>query len=369
MARSDGARDDGSRAWRPVPPGAPVRTAVIGFGTAGQLHHALQTAASPDYSLDAIVTTHEERAALASENYPGAVVISSPHEVWERSGDLDLVIIATPNETHVPLAMKAVGLGLAVVIDKPIASASAETPQLFDAAARAGVPLTVFQNRRWDGDFLTVHEMVRSGRLGDIHEFESRFTWWDPRPESSWKTTTPVRAGGGILFDLGPHLIDQALLLFGPVDHWYAELDTRRPGVVSPDDALVLLTHTNGVRSRLWMSCVKAQAGARFRLSGSMGSFTKHGLDPQEAQAEAGLGPADLSFGVDEPHAWGRIGVDGATTEVKTVRGDYGEFFRLLAAALRGAGELPVDPHDSVEVLELIEQISAAVQPGGASAT
>jgi predicted dehydrogenase len=336
----------------------PIRTAVLGFGRAGQLHHALQTASSPDYSLDAIVTAHPERAGLAGRRYPQAAVLASAEDVWARSDDFDLVIIATPNITHVPLAMEAVRRGIAVAIDKPIASGAAEASRLLDAADRADVPVTVFQNRRWDGDFLTVRDIVESGRIGEIHDFESRFTWWEPNPEAGWKTRTPVREGGGTLYDLGPHLIDQAVLLFGPVERWHAEFDVRRPGVVSPDDALLTLTHRSGVRSRLWMSCATPLSASRFRLNGSLGGFTKNGLDPQEAQAEAGLDPADPRFGIDDPAAWGLIGTDGATTPVETARGDYAAFYRQLAPALRGEGELPVDPRDSLDVLALIEEIS-----------
>ena len=337
----------------------PLRTAVLGYGVGGRLFHSPHLAASPGYSLDAVVTRDPGRAAEVTARYPGTRVLAGAEEVLAEPERYDLVVVTTPNETHVPLALAAIGQGIPVVVDKPLAATAAAARELLAAAEAAGVPLTVYQNRRWDGDFLTLRRLLDEGALGTVHQLESRFSWWDPTPAAGWKTTTTVADGGGALFDLGPHLVDQAVQLFGPVASWHAELDVCRPGVVADDDSFLALTHVSGVRSRLWMSCVTAQAGPRFRVLGSQGAFTKHHLDPQEEQAIAGVRPDDPRFGVEDETRWGTLGVDGATTRVPTERGAHGTFYALLETALRTGGPVPVDPRDSIAVLELIEDVHA----------
>jgi predicted dehydrogenase len=192
-----------------------------------------------------------------------------------------------------------------------------------------------------------------------VWRFESRFEWWKPDRGSSWKTATPVAEGGGILFDLGTHVIDQALRLFGDAVPVHHELFTRRPGGAAPDDAFVVLRHDTGVVSHLWMNGLAAQTGPRFRVLGSRAGFTKHGMDPQEAALRAGARPTDPGFGHDPAAAAGVLGLDGATAAVPTEPGRYAEFYALLATALRDGTPVPVDPVDSVRVIELIERITS----------
>lgn len=186
----------------------------------------------------------------------------------------------------------------------------------------------------------------------------SCFVRWKPDRGASWKTSTPVEEGGGILYDLGTHVIDQAVQLFGAAEPGYHEVVTRRG--VADDDAFVVLEHESGVRSHLWMNGLAAQVGPRFRVLGSRAGFTKHGLDPQEAALRGGAGPADPSFGQEPSSAWGVLGVDGAVRAVPTEVGSYRSFYASLAEALRSGGPLPVDPLDSVRVIELIERILSA---------
>jgi predicted dehydrogenase len=197
--------------------------------------------------------------------------------------------------------------------------------------------------------------LLADGELGEVWRFESRFEWWKPDRGASWKTSTPPAAGGGILYDLGTHVIDQAVRLFGAAEPVHHELFTRRGGGAAPDDAFVALRHESGVMSHLWMNGLAAQAGPRFRVLGSRGGFTKYGLDSQEAALRAGAMPSDPSFGRDPEEAWGRAGLDGETRVVPTEPGRYAEFYTLLATALRAGGPLPVDPMDAVRVIEMIE--------------
>ena len=333
----------------------PLRTAVVGFGTAGRVFHAPFLDANPDYALTAVVTGNEQRRAEVRTRYPGTDVVARADALLGR--ELDLVVIGSPPATHAELADTFLDAGIAVVVDKPFTVTSAQGRALVDKAARLGVPLTVFQNRRWDGDFRTVRRLLADGALGEVWRFESRFEWWKPDRGASWKTETPANEGGGILYDLGTHVIDQAVRLFGDAALVHHELFTRRPGGAAPDDAFMVLRHGGGVVSHLWMNGLAGQAGPRFRVLGAQGAFTKHGLDPQEAALRDGARPTDPSFGHEPEQAWGRLGLDGATRAVPTEPGRYADFYALLATALRSGGPLPVDPMDAVRVIELIESV------------
>ncbi|KQX08089.1 MULTISPECIES: Gfo/Idh/MocA family protein [unclassified Leifsonia] len=337
----------------------PIRTAVIGFGTSGRVFHAPFLAANDEFSLDVVVTANPERRAEAERLHPNATVVDSPDDVLARAADLDLVVIGSPPETHAPLAEAALAAGLSVVVDKPFAVTAAEGRALIDAAAASAGTLTVFQNRRWDGDFLTLRRLIDAGELGEVRRFESRFEWWKPTPPATWKSTTAAASGGGILFDLGTHLIDQALTLFGPVVDVYAEVRTLRAGAGADDDAFVALTHASGTISHLWMSSLAAQFGPRFRVLGSEAGYTTWGLDPQEAALKAGGSPTDPGFGEKPRSAWGELGLEGATRREPTDRGDYAGFYRALADTLLRNAPVPVDPADSVRVLEIIEAVHA----------
>lgn len=247
---------------------AEIRVGLIGYGLAGACFHAPLIASTPGMRLAAVVTADAERARRAADAHPGARVLPGSERLWQTAADLDLVVIATPNRTHAPLAGQALAAGLPVVVDKPLAPTAAQARRLIEAARRRGLLLTVFHNRRWDGDFLTVRRLLREGRLGTVARFESRFERWRPVPKPGWRQEAEPEAAGGVLYDLGSHLIDQALVLFGPVTQVYAELDRRSPGSDVDDDSFVALSHVSGVRSHLWMSAVAAQGGPRLRVRG-----------------------------------------------------------------------------------------------------
>jgi predicted dehydrogenase len=336
-----------------------IRTAVVGFGTGGAVFHAPLLAADADYDLAVVVTGDPDRAARAVGAHPGARVVPTTDELFEHAAELDLVVIASPPSSHVALAHRALDAGLAVVVDKPLCVTAADGEALVDHAERLGRPLTVFHNRRWDGDFRTLRELLADGALGEVRRFESRFEWWKPDETKAWKAGAPASRGGGILYDLGPHLVDQAVQLFGPVTDVHAELARYRPGEGADDDAFVSLEHASGTRSHLRMNGLAAQVGPRFAVLGSAGAYTKWGLDPQEAALKAGARPGAPGFGVEPEESWGRIGVDGALEPVRTRPGDYAGFYRALAGALHASGPLPVDPRDAVAVIALLEDIHA----------
>ena len=336
-----------------------IRAAIVGFGHAGAVFHAPLLASIPDYAIAAIVTSNAERRERAARDYPAAAIVASADELWERASEFDLVVVASPNRAHVPHAIAALAAGLHVVVDKPLATSAADARRVIAEARRRDRLLTVFHNRRWDGDFLTVRRLLTAGALGEIWRFESRFERWRPAPREGWRESRDPDEGGGLLFDLGSHLIDQALLLFGPVADMYAELDRRRPGVVVDDDTFVALRHASGVRSHLWMSSASALPGPRMRVLGSRGAYVKYGMDVQEDALRAGARPNDPGFGDDAPERYGWLGAGDGVDVVTTERGAYQDFYVALARSLRDGTPLPVDPDDAVNVLEIIDAIRA----------
>jgi len=346
------------------PQTAPLRVGLLGYGLAGRVFHAPLIAATPGLELAAVVTRDPERRRALQATHPGAAVLDTPDDLWARAGALELVVVATPNRSHVPLAHAALAAGLAVMVDKPFAPTAAEARALAAEARARRLPLSVFHNRRWDGDFLTVRRLLAEGELGAIRRFESRFERWNPTPRQGWREAGDPAEAGGLLFDLGSHLIDQALQLFGPVRAVYGELDRRRAGVTVDDDAFAALEHTSGVRSHLWMSKVAAQRGPRFRVLGERAAFTKHGLDGQEAALAAGGIPGAPGWGEESVERWGSLGEDAAARSIRSEPGAYQELYLQMAAAVRGEAPVPVEPDDAIAVLDVIEAARASARTG-----
>ena len=339
----------------------PIRVALIGYGLAGSVFHAPLIAVCPPLRLDVIVTSDPERRAKAAHDFPRTRVVDSADRVWDLARELDLAVIATPNRTHVPLSRAAMAAGLAVVVDKPFAPTAAEGRALIAEAGKRNVWLTVFQNRRWDSDFLTVRRLVAEGVLGTVLRLDSRFDRWRPVPKGGWRERGDPAEAGGLLYDLGSHLIDQALLLLGPAESVYAELDHRRDGMPVDDDAFVALTHVSGARSHLSMTVVAAQPGPRFHVLGSKAAYLKFGPDVQEDALKRGERPGRPSWGEETSERWGTVGAGDDVRPVRTVAGAYQDFYMGVARALCDGGAPPVDPNDAVAGLEIIEaaQLSA----------
>jgi scyllo-inositol 2-dehydrogenase (NADP+) len=337
----------------------PIRTGIIGFGLAGRVFHAPFIATNPAFRLDLISTANPDRAAEAASQHPGAEIVASPEELLARAGDLDLVILASPAHTHLEQGLAALEAGAAVVIDKPFVPTVSDAKKLIAAADDADRVLTVFQNRRWDGDFLTVKRLIAKGALGTVHRFESTFERWSGPSRDRWQDTTTIEQGAGITYDLGSHLVDQALQLFGPAVVEQAELQIVRDGAVSDDDAFISLLHSSGVRSHLTMSRAAAQSGPRFRVLGSESGYTVYGLDGQEPALKLQKWPGSDGYGVTPESEWGLLGIDGSEaglTPVPTEPGDYPAFYAGVAAAIRDGAPAPVDPRDALEVVRILER-------------
>jgi predicted dehydrogenase len=318
-------------------------------------------------SLATIVTGDPGRRARASSDHPDARLLASVDALWQRAADHDLVVVATPNRFHAPLGLAALEAGLPVVIDKPMAPSSESGRRLVAEAAERDLLLTVFQNRRWDGDFLTVRRLLSDGALGLVVRFESRFERWRPEVQpGAWRELGDPEDAGGLLFDLGAHLIDQAVVLFGPPSTVYAEVDHRRPGARIDDDVFVSLEHEGGIRSHLWMSVLAAIGGPRMRLLGMRAAYEKFGLDVQEQALSEGSRPDDPAWGREPHDRWGRLGIGDDVRAVETEPGAYPEFYRGVAASLRDGAPPPVDPDDSVMGLQIIEAAQESARTGHA---
>jgi predicted dehydrogenase len=328
-----------------------VRVSIIGYGLAGAVFHAPLVAATPGLEVATIVTGNPDRQRHAQRDHPEARVVGSVEEMW--SLEHDLVVVAAPNHAHAPLAREALDRGTAVVVDKPLALSAAEGRELVDVGAGR---LTVFQNRRWDSDQLTLRRLLREGALGNVVRHESRFERWRPEPKpGAWRETRTPEEGGGVLLDLGAHLIDEALRLLGPATHVYAEIDSRRGGSAD-DDAFVALRHESGAYSHLRASSVTAAPGPRLRVLGSEAAFVVDEVDGQEDALRDGLRPGrDEPWGVEPPARWGRLVRGDDQEPVVSEPGAWPEFYVGVERWLREGGDPPVDPADAVRALEVVE--------------
>ncbi|MET9884873.1 Gfo/Idh/MocA family oxidoreductase [Streptomyces sp. NPDC006430] len=352
-------------------PSAPLRVGLVGYGLAGSVFHAPLVSATDGLVLDTIVTSDPGRQARAREAHPGVRIANTAQELWDLTPALDLIVVASPNKTHVPLATTALHAGIPVVVDKPLAATAAEARELADLADRTGTFLSVFQNRRWDNDFLTLRRLLADGELGEIQRFESRFERWRPQLKGGWRESGAPEEIGGLLYDLGSHVVDQALMLFGPAVRVYAETDVRRSGAQADDDTFIAVTHANGVRSHLYVSATTAQLGPRFRVLGSRAGYVKYGLDPQEAALRDGQRPGDAgtTWGLEPEHLWGRLGsgespLTGGGAPVPTAPGDYPAYYAAVASALRDGGPTPVTAHEAARCLAVLEAARTSSRDG-----
>jgi predicted dehydrogenase len=326
-----------------------IGVGLIGYGLAGRVFHAPFVQQTPGLCLRAVVSRDP---AKVHAGLPGMKVAPDVATMLKDDA-IGLVIVASPDEFHAEHAITALAAGKHVVVDKPFATSLADARLMAgaaqDAARISGAMLTAFQNRRWDADFLTLRRLIAEHRFGTIVHFESHFDRWRPAPATVWKE---ARAGGSWL-DLGPHLVDQALCLFGRPDAVTADLAALRPNAPAPDWFHVVL-HYPGHRAILHSSKLAADHGLRFAVHGTGGSWIKHAIDPQEPAIVAGAAPGGESWGEDP--IMGRF-TDGAAPSVPVAneRGDYRLFWQALSAALHGKGDNPVPPAQAVAVMEVLE--------------
>lgn len=330
-----------------------MRVGLVGYGDAGRgIHGRLLREAG--HAVAAVVTRSEDRAAAARGDWPGVTVVPDVDALLGRVGDLDLVVVASPTGLHHEHALAAVRAGVPVVVDKPLATSTAETRDVVAAARDAGARLTVFQNRRYDAEQLTLRAVLAEGSLGRVHRFERRWERWRPVPKDRWKENDPV--AGGLLLDLGAHLVDSAVQLFGPVASVYAEV--RALSTVAPDDVFVALHHAGGVISHLTGGGLVGAPGPRTRVLGSAGAFLVTRFEG-EPTPFAVLDEADPA-GPDAHGGWLVHGTERVA--VPRAPGGHADFYRDVAAWLRGAGPVPVDPQDAVRTAQVLDAAAASAR-------
>jgi predicted dehydrogenase len=325
----------------------PVRFGLVGYGFGGRYFHAPLLSAAPECDFLGVVTTSPERRGLVAREHPDASTFASLEEL--AAAGAEAAVISTPADTHTTLSEQALRLGLAVVCDKPFALDAEAARGTVELAEQLGLPLAPYQNRRWDSDFRTVRALAADGTLGELTRFESRFERFVPE-------AGPPAAGGGMLLDFGSHLVDQALVLLGPVAAVYAEWRVRDTGL--DDDVFIALTHANGARSHLWGSWSQGAPGPRFRVTGTTGSYVVSALmDGQEEALLAGQTPATLGdrWGAEPEERWGRIHRGDAGEPVPTLPGAWHTFHPAFASAVRGLGPVPVDPWDAVATASVLD--------------
>lgn len=329
-----------------------IQAGIIGYGLSGSVFHAPILRSVPDYKIHTVVSSDPDKVR---KDLPDVAVAGSVEELL--SAEIDVVIITSPNETHYDYTRLAIEAGKHVVVEKPFTVTSAEADQLIDLARQKGVLLTVYHNRRWDNDFLTVRNLLETGALGKLSIYKSQLSRYSPEVKSEdWREQEVP--GSGILYDLGSHLIDQALFLFGMPETLWADLNLERQGAKACDYFHLVLGYT-AFRVILHSGSLVRQAGPRFELHGDKGSFLKYGTDPQEGQLKQGMCPGDAGWGEDHPDQYGELATElsglAVQGEIETLPGRYQAFYQRLAEAILEGGTLPVEPKEARDVIRMIE--------------
>jgi len=337
-----------------------IRAGLIGYGLAGKVFHAPLLHAA-GIRLAAVATSRRDEVAA---DWPDAAVEADPAALLARA-DMDLVVIATPNASHHPLALAALRAGRHVVIDKPFTVTSAEADELIGLARAGGLVLSAFQNRRWDSDFLTLRACLEAGEIGEVLLYQARFDRFRPAVPGRWRDRD--EPGAGILYDLGSHLVDQALVLFGKPDWVQADLAIQREGARAVD-AFHLTLAMGATRVELGASLLAASPGPKYVVHGRAGSFVKSGADVQEDQLKAGLRPGNPGFGEEPQETWPlvtRAGPDGLVSEARpAATGAYVDFYRGIARAVADGGGEPVAAEEARDVVRVIEAALASHREG-----
>ncbi|MFC7441361.1 oxidoreductase [Laceyella putida] len=335
----------------------PIHVGLIGFGFSGSTFHAPIITQVPGLKLTKVVSSNPDKV---KHQLPEAEVVSELEQLWSDP-TIELVVITTPNETHFPYAKRALLSGKHVVVEKPFVIDVAEADELIALAEKQNRILSVYHNRRFDSDFLTVKQAIKQGLLGDIYTYEAHYDRYRPEVRNRWREQDVP--GAGLLYDLGPHLIDQALQLFGMPQTVYADLLIQRPQAQVNDYFHLILGYESGLRAILHGSCLVKSAGPRYQVHGGLGSLIKHGMDPQEDMLKLGMKPGDPGWGQEDAHFQASIDTTVQGVEIQgtipTLTGSYETYYQQLAQAIRGLAAIPVPAQEARMVMQII---SAALQ-------
>ena len=328
-----------------------LRVGIAGYGLAGRYFHA-PLLKGCGFDVVAILTNNHERAQHAMEDFPQAKVVTTIDELVSKR--LDLLVIASANIVHAEQALAGINAGVPVVVDKPMALTYSHTEAIIDAAREKNVPISVFFNRRWDSDSLTLKKVMNEGLLGDVFRVDSRFERFRPSvATASWREKYSPEEGGGLLLDLAPHLISTAIDWFGPAELAYSSVRSIRGE--ADDDILLVLKHEQGVDSYLSGSAIIGAPGPRLRVNGTKGTLVIKDLDPQEALLRSGKFPQGWRWAQPTSStAFLHRGDD--VIEIESENGNYAEFYRLVEGAIAGMNAWPVSNADALQVASIIDQ-------------
>ena len=333
-----------------------INAGLIGYGMAGRIFHAPFLNVVSGFNLSKISTNNPDSIKLANERYPQAIVVSSLEEILNDE-TIELVFVLTPSETHYELTKKALLAGKHVVVDKPFTATTAQADELIELSEKTGKILSVYQNRRYASDYKTVKKLLEAGTLGKIVEYTSCFDRYVPgiRPKK-WKEE--AREASGVLYDLGAHLIDQVLQLFGMPLEVTANIRYQRENT-QIDDYFMLMLQYPETTVYLHSGMLVRSPGPVFAIHGTNGSFVKYGLDVQEGHLDEGRIPVGKDWGMEPQSMWGTLStyINGlpVTATVESEKGNYTEYFENLRDAIWGKAPLATNPMDSRNVIKIIE--------------
>lgn len=341
-----------------------LQVGLAGFGPGGHIFNAPIINSTEGFIISSAMTSDPENMKVAKKNYPQVTLVTDFDQLL-RNEQLDLIVITTPNHTHYPMAKEALLAGKHVVVEKPFTVTTREAEDLILLAKEKQVVLSINHNRRWDSDFQTVRKVIASEKLGKIVEYQAHFDRFRNYIKPGWKEQNDI-PGSGILYDLGSHLIDQALLLFGFPWEVFAILSSQRADSRVVDSFEVFLLYPN-LKVRLSAGMLVKKPGPRYTVLGRNGSFLKFGMDPQEEALKADQIPKfSSSWGVEDPQIWGDLYLDdsGETRKekVKSEPGDYRRFYQNIYQAIVNKAPLEVTPEQAKQVIHIIEAASRSHQ-------
>ncbi|TMU84599.1 oxidoreductase [Bacillus sp. BHET2] len=328
-----------------------IKVGLAGYGFSGQSFHRPLLSHLEEFHIGAVLSSNEEKVLKDIE---GATVVSSLDELLQE--DIELIVITTPNHLHYRMIKQSLLADKHVIVEKPFVTNSREGEELLALAKERGLLLSVFHNRRWDADFLTIQQLLKDEALGEIYTYEAHFDRFRPVIKDRWKENKIE--GAGVLYDLGSHLLDQALTLFGSPQWVQADVFPQRDPEKAEDYFLITLGY-DVLRVQLYSRSIVLDAGPRYQIHGLKGSYVKHGMDRQEEDLKAGRNPLTEEWGREDEENWGVLttirGEEIVSEVIPSEKGDYTQFYLGIYRALRENNPLPVDPEEALQVIKVIE--------------
>ena len=326
-----------------------LNAAIIGFSLSGRVFHAPFLHTHPGFNLTKIV---ERSSQTSKERYPYIQVVKDYQDLLQDD-DLDVIVVGTPNTWHYPMVKESLLAGKHVVVEKPFTPTSKEADELIEIAKKAHRKIFVYHNRRWDGDFLTIQRLINEQTLGEIFEYEAHFDRFAPEVKSNWRDED--KPGSGILYDLGAHLIDQVVQLFGFPQEIKSTIEAQRKNSPVDDYFRLELNYPKDLKAILTAGMLVKEVGPRFIIKGSKGQFTKYGIDPQEAALKEGLMPNTKDWGKEGKEYWGTFRSNNSHIKIETMAGNYMSFYDNVYEAIVNNKETLIKPEEARDVVRIIE--------------